>query len=220
LTVKSSYDREFPEVESELAAKQYVYKITSGDTSIKNLYLVATQNDKTKKYKIYRVDELPKSVIDAEAGKSQTRSTEPPKNTQAKPVEQPKKVETKPQAEKPKPTVEPAKTKTQPKLTTQAAIDAKYQAIAVLEDLIQNASGNFLYKAFKKTEWQKSLDELKATNDNELCSEENKQKVKTNLEEAEKNMKVNSDKLDEAEKEKCQKLIDGLKQYPQFCQTT
>jgi LysM repeat protein len=214
LTVTGSYDREFPEVESEYKAKQFAFKITGEDTAITRLYLVATQNDKTKKYKIYRVDELPKSVIELDGGTSQAPGIAKPKDYQPKPVEN------KPQAEKPKPTVEPAKTETQPKLTTQAAIDAKKEAIVILEDLIQNASGNLLYKTFKQVKWQKSLDELKATNDNELCSEENKQKVKTNLEEAEKNMKVNSDKLDEAEREKCQKLIDGLKQYPQFCKTT
>lgn len=222
LTVKSAYDREFPEVESELAAKQYAFKITSGDTSIKKLYLVATQNDKTKKYKIYRVDELPQSVIDTNEGKTQTLSTEPPTNTQAKPIEIPKKTEEPKPVEKPKSEAPKTKTETQPKqpkLTTQSAIDAKYQAIAVLEDLIQNASGNFVEKALKKNKWQKSLDELNATNDNELCSEENKEKVRVNLKDAEVNMKENGKYLDEKEKEKCQKLIDGLKNYEQLCQT-
>ena len=192
LTVKSSYDREFPEVESELAAKQYAFKITSGDTFIKKLYLVATQNDKTKKYKIYRVDELPQSVIDANEGKTQILSTEPPKNTQAKPVEQPKQ-------------------------TTQKAIEAKNSAITILQDLIENASG--MFKSQKKTTWQNNLDELKATNDNELCSDENKQKVKKSISDAEENLKKYSGFLDDAEKQKCQQLIDGLKNYEQLCQT-
>lgn len=214
LTVKSSYDREFPEVESELAAKQYAFKITSGDTFIKKLYLVATQNDKTKKYKIYRVDELPQSVIDANEGKTQTLSTEPPKNTQPKPVEN------KPQSEQPKSEVPQTKTETQPqqpKLTTQSAIDAKNQAIAVLEDLVLNAEKPF--KDSKKKKWQKSLDELKATNDNELCSDENKQKVALNLKDAEDNMESYGWALTDEEKQKCQQLIDGLKNYEQLCQT-
>jgi LysM repeat protein len=221
LTVKSAYDREFPEVESELAAKQYAFKITSGDTSIKKLYLAATQNDKTKKYKIYRVDELPQSVIDANEGKTQTLSTEPPKNTQAKPVEQPKPIENKPQSEQPKSEVPQTKTETQPqqpKLTTKSAIDAKYQAIAVLEDLILNVE--FPFKDRKKEKWQISLNELKSTNDDELCSDENKQKVASNLKDAETNMVKYGAALSETEKQKCQQLIDGLKQYPQFCQTT
>ena len=202
LTVKSSYDREFPEVESELAAKQYAFKITSGDTSIKKLYLVATQNDKTKKYKIYRVDELPQSVIELDGGTSQAPGIAKPKDYQ------------------PKPTVEPAKTETQtqqPKLTTQKAIEAKNSAITILQDLIENASG--MFKSQKKTTWQNNLDELKATNDNELCSDENKQKVKKSISDAEENLKKYSGFLDDAEKQKCQQLIDGLKNYEQLCQT-
>ena len=228
LTVKSSYDREFPEVESELAAKQYAFKITSGDTSIKKLYLVATQNDKTKKYKIYRVDELPQSVIELDGGTSQAPGIAKPKDYQPKPVE------SKPQAEEPKPTVEPAKTETQPqqpKLTTQPVVEAKKQALEILDQLLSGLAPNWkktgdkeigFLEAVKKqkySNWKSSYDELNSTKDNELCSDENKEKVKTKLKGAEEQMETYGGLLTKKEKELCQQLIDGLKNYEQLCQT-
>jgi LysM repeat protein len=229
LTVTGSYDREFPEVESEYKAKQFAFKITGEDTAITRLYLVATQNDKTKKYKIYRVDELPKSVIELDGGTSQAPGIAKPKDYQPKPVEN------KPQAEKPKPTVEPAKTETQteqPKLTTQPVVEAKKQALDILDQLLSGLAPNWkktgdkeigFLEAVKKqkySNWKSSYDELNSTKDNELCSDENKEKVKTKLKGAEEQMETYGGLLTKKEKELCQQLINGLKNYEQLCQTT
>jgi len=105
----------------------------------------------------------------------------------------------------------------QPVLTTQSAKEAKYLCIDILESLIAGAEGFGSDK--KKESWQASLDELRATNDNELCSEENKKKVKDNLESAQEQMKKYGLVLSDEEKLKCNQLIDELKKYPNYCKS-
>jgi hypothetical protein len=113
------------------------------------------------------------------------------------------------------------------KLTTAKAQEMKKKASEILQELIDNAGDSpaigfdfGIAKGQKKTKWEESKKELDATPDDDLCSSDNQAKVKSNLISAEEDMGKNGKHLTDNEKELCQELIDMLKEFPQYCNTT
>jgi hypothetical protein len=100
--------------------------------------------------------------------------------------------------------------------TTQKAKDKKREAMAILEDLIKNASGLGAEK--KKDKWSSSLENLKKTSDEELCTEANIKKISDQKASAKKDLDENRMFLTKAEQAKCEKLIAMLDEYPTYCE--
>jgi len=110
-------------------------------------------------------------------------------------------------------------------LTTNEAIKRKKEASEILQSLIDNAEDSPVAiantfgaaKSQKIKEWKANKKELDSTPDGELCSPANMKKVKDSLNSAKKNMQDNGQHLTAREKKECQKLIDMLEQFPQYC---
>lgn len=112
------------------------------------------------------------------------------------------------------------------KLTTPKAIEMKKEASDILQSLIDNAEDSPVgianlggaARSAKIKEWTSSKKELDSTSDSDLCSPANRKKVEDSLKSAQKNMTDNGQHLTAREKDECQKLIDMLKKFPQYCE--